>query len=213
MNKKNLAIIIVAAVVVVGIVAVADWQKGKVVQAPAVPGGVIASTTAGLTQTPTSTASSSNSAVPSAATQNSYKGISFSFDYPTSWTLGMLAPVSINNFNSAYQSGSVIPMGGAEIDVATTTLYGKLGDIMATELSSAKNVATSIVTVGGISCAEARYQDSFSTTVGSQNIAVYCSRGTELWKIYLAYRAGDPAANAHISDFNGVLNSMKFLPE
>jgi hypothetical protein len=120
-------------------------------------------------------------------------------------------PVSIDTFNSQYDQSGAIPMGGAEIDVATTTL-GRLSDIMATELLSATNVKKSTATVDKIACTEAHYQNTYVPGIASENIAVYCPRSAELWKIYLSYRAGDQTANQHVADFNGVLSSMKFLP-
>lgn len=123
-----------------------------------------------------------------------------------------MRPFSMTNFNGQYVSGDVVPMGGAEIDVVTTTNYGDLKNIMTTELMGAADLATSTVAVDNVACDEARYGESYSDETLSGNIAVYCERGIKLWKIYLSYRESDPAAAVHVADFNGVLSSMKFLP-
>ena len=226
MNKnKPIWIILGAVVVIVACVILAGKYLGSSGGGAAINNGY---TPPVLGENATSTApTSSNVQSPSVSVKASstsgsgatisvlkfYQGNSFSFNYPEDWTIFNPAPFSINNFKGAYVNGSVIPMGGAEIDVATTTLYsGRIDDIMGTELLSATNVVKSNVTVQGISCVEARYNNTYTPSVASRNIAVYCLRGVGLWKIYLSYRAGDSAATSHIANLNSVLASFKFLP-
>jgi hypothetical protein len=223
MNKKYLIVIIVAVVVIVGIVAVVDWRNGNVAQAPVVPVLSVASgSVASASGTPVTVGSPSSSVSVgvsstggsgySVSFQNFYQNGSFSFNYPESWSVSRIIPFSVNNFNDKFEVAGVIPKGGAEIIVATTTVRGNLADIMAAELVSAKNLATSTVAVSKIACSEARFNATYGPDAVAQNIFVYCPRGTELWKIYCAYPAGDPAATADVSACNEVLNSMKFLP-
>ncbi len=226
MNKKYLAVIIIAAVVIVGIVAFVDSRNGNVANAPVVPVLSVASGSAAsasgtppaITNGPSSSASVSAGVSATAGSgysvsfANFYQSASFSFSYPASWGISRLLPFSVNNFNDKYGAGGIIPAGGAQIVVATTTVYGNLADIMAGELVNAKNLATSTVAVSKVSCDEARFSAVYGPGATAQNIFVYCARGTELWKIYCAYSAGDPAAPTHIAECNEVLTSMKFLP-
>jgi hypothetical protein len=233
MNKnKTIGIIIVAAVVTVACVALAGKYLGNPSGGTDVPNvNMPGALTASTSTMPTSTAATgtATSARPTQASsgvtpragggaasvtfQKFYQGASFSFSYPEDWTIFNPAPFSINNFKGAYDASGAIPMGGAEIDVATTTAPGLgVNDIMSTELSSAANVVRSTVAVQGISCLEVRYENTFGTGIGSRNIAVYCLRGIGLWKIYLSYRADDPAAANHVAVLNNVLASFKFLP-
>jgi hypothetical protein len=118
----------------------------------------------------------------------------------------------MTDFGGKYENGWMIPMGGSEIDVVTTTVYSSIKEIMTTELMSAVGLQTSAVTVDSVACKKAAYQDNYAPGVASQDISIYCLRGSELWKIYLSYHSGDPAAQTHNTVFDEVLSSMKFLP-
>jgi hypothetical protein len=221
-NKKTVVIVAVMVVIVILIAffAVERWSGSNVAHAPELSVAVNGGGTTGIATS--SGASSSLSAVfaptssvknpASASTKKTYAGSSFAFSYPASWSIFNVRPFSITNFNGQYVSEDVIPMGGAEIDVVTTTNFGDLKNIMATELMGAANLTTSTVAVSNVACSEANYGGSFSNGVPSKNIAVYCERGTELWKLYIAYRGDDPSGSTYRADFDGVLGSMKFLP-
>jgi len=227
-NKKQILIAASALVVIVIALGIMEWRHGRVAKAPTIfVASESSSTIEAVTSSTSFVASAKSSSSPSvsAATssenppgvsisiQRFYAGSSFSFSYPSSWSIFNPAPFSITNFNGRYILGNVIPVGGAEIDVVTTTNYGNLQDIMTTELMSATNLTTSTVTVSGIACTETHSNRSFSDGTPSENVAVYCERGTALWKIYLSYRKNDPAAAARITDFAGILSSMQFLPK
>ncbi len=212
MNKKKIwtiVVLVVAVLVVVGIVVVGK----KVAKAPEVSSvNSTASVGTSTVEQATSTASSSAPVVAMPVAQKNYTGASFSLSYPGSWNVSSTPFFSINDFGGKYQSGWVIPMGGAEIDVVTTTVYSSVSEIMTTELMNAVNLATSTVTVNNIACNQAAYQYSHAPGLVSQDVSIYCLRGSELWKIYFSRRVGDSAAQVHVADFNGVLESMKFLP-
>ena len=222
-NKKTFFIVaaVVVIVVLIAFFAVERWSGSNVAHAPelsAILGGGEATGTSisqeasssGLSAISAATSSGKSSATVSAG--KTYVGSSFSFSYPASWSVLRVTPFSMTNFNGKYVAGDVVPMGGAEIDMVTTTNYGDLENIMATELMGAADLATSTVAVDTIACDEARYGESYSDGTLSGNIAVYCEHGIKLWKMYLSYRKSDPSATVHVSDFNGVLSSMKFLP-
>ncbi len=212
MNKKKIFAVVVLVVIVL-VVAVVTVLEKKVAKAPEVSNvSSTASVGTSTVEQATSTASSSAPAVAAPAAQKNYTGVSFSLSYPSSWNVSSTPFFSINDFGGKYQSGWVIPMGGAEIDVVTTTVYSSVGEIMTTELMNAANLATSTVTVDNIACKQAAYQYSHAPGLVSQDISIYCLRGSELWKIYFSRRVGDTMAQVHVADFNGVLGSMKFLP-
>ena len=124
MKRKNLIIIIVAAVVVVLVAVIADRWYAKVAQAPegwgAADNVAQSGTTAGAA--PSSSGASPSGPRATVTFQKFYSGDSFSFSYPTAWSVYNTSPFSINNFNGKYDASGAVPAGGAEIDVVTTTL-------------------------------------------------------------------------------------------
>ena len=214
MNKKKWAVIIVLIVAVIVVVGVIGFNnRAKAPEVSNMPGST--STAASGTSTPTSTptssanASSGISIVVSTSTQKNYAGASFSFTYPGAWTILSASPLLMTNFSGQYKANGVIPAGGVQMTVVTTTISGNSNDIMAAELANAIDLTTSTVTVDGTACAKATYQVNYAPGATVQNVSVYCSRGNTLWKIYLSYPANDPAGNADVSEFNTVLASMK----
>lgn len=214
MNKKKLiTIIVLVVIVVVGLSVVGFSHRAK---APEVTTSMVPTSTSGsLSVTASSTSSSTNVVVAiSTSTQRSYSNGSFSLSYPSSWSIARYLPFLITNFNGQYQTGGIIPVGGAQIYVVTTTIEsGYLQSVINTQLMSAINITTTTLVVDGVACPAAAYEAAYAPGVTSKNVSVYCSRGGELWEVYLSYEANDTAAAsaAHISDFNGVLGSMKFL--
>ena len=214
MKKSNRSFLIVLAVVIVivaiGIFASRSSAPGSPASAPA------ASSTSPLSaassSAATGTASSSGKGGATITFDRFFQGSSFTFSYPTSWSIFSAAPLAMTNFNGQYGPNNTIPAGGAEIDVVTTTVYGNLQSIMDTELMGAQNITKSLVAVDGASCQEARYETAHAGDPTTATIALYCPRNTELWKIYLAYRANDPSSAAILSDFHEVLNTIKFIP-
>ena len=216
MNKKTLWWI--AGIVVVIIVVATIWWGAGTARAPEVPSNTPAATgTPPASGNASGTASSSVTLVASGTPGvtvtmgGAYRGGSYSFSYPAGWTIESYWPFAMTTFDGKYLNNGILPQGGAEIDIATTTVYGNLQAIMQTELMTAKNVLTSTVTVDGTPCAEASYDTAYAGGIALKDTAVYCARGTELWKFYLSYRAGDPAGSTHVADFSSVLASMKLL--
>jgi lipopolysaccharide export system protein LptC len=205
MKKKKsiiISILLVAAIAII-IFGMAIMSK-NVAKAPIHSGGTVSSST-------TSTATSSVSVKINLSTSTQYTGPSFSLIFPDSWTRISVTPFSIDTFKGQYEKDGAIPLGGAEIAVVTTTVSGPVKDIMTTELMSAKNITMSTVTVNKISCDRASYENTYTGGSISKDVAVYCLRGTKLWKIYLSYHAEDTAGSTHVADLNGILASMKFL--
>jgi hypothetical protein len=198
MNKKKTFIVIALAVVVLVVLGVVAFGN-KVAKAPENSAATSSVSSNTVTQSTTTAASA----------PESYSNGSFSFSHPASWSIVSARPLLMTNFNGQYKAGGVIPANGIQLAVATTTAYGSVQDIIATELMSATHLTTSTVTVDNVSCAKEAYQVNYAPGAIAQNISVYCSRGTALWKIYFSYPANDPAEAVDVSDFNGVLGSMK----
>ena len=212
MDKKTLGWII--GIVVVIIVVAVIWWGAKPAKAPEVASSTsVATGTGAIAGTAPSSVAVTASGTPGVTVTMGgvYSGNSYSFKYPFAWTIESYWPFAMTTFGGKYVNNDIIPPGGAEIDIATTTVYGNLKVIMQTELMAAKNVLTSAVTVDGTSCAEANYDNTYGGGIALKDTAVYCARGNELWKFYLSYRADDPAGNTHVADFNSVLASMKLL--
>lgn len=222
MNKYKIWIAVAVMVIALGAVVGVEMADHKVAQAPLAPGSeASSSSTSGAVSTgaaaATATASSSDGGLTitfSTTTEKYYAGSSFSMAYPSSWTAELSPTFSLDSFGGKYQDGWMIPAGGAEIDVVTTTVQNAaaMQGIMGTELMSATNVSTSTQTVSGVACVKASYASQYKAGQPSRDTALYCLRGAELWKIYFSYHAGDAAAQQHVADFANVLGSLKFLP-
>lgn len=212
-------VVIVLAVIVIVILGVfAFGNKAKAPEVPAdtmAPTSTVASGT--ITATVGSSAGSASSSSPAVSitlstSTHSYANGSFSFNYPLSWSIAQYSPFSMTNFNGQYGANGTIPPGGAVIEVVTTTVQsGFLPSIMDTQLMNAMDVTTTTLTVDDVACPAAAFEAAYAPGATSKNVSVYCLRGTELWEVYLSYSASDTAAASHVSDFNSVLGTMKFL--
>jgi hypothetical protein len=225
MNKnKTVWIIIGAIIVIVACVALAGKYLGSTTNPTADNGAYASPVSAEVTATTTSPSLAITLSAPASTTASisvetsstlaakTFRNSSYAFAYPGNWTIGSGAHTSINNFGASSWSGGLVPPGGAEISVATTTLYGSLSDMVHYEFLSMTNVTTSTVTVSGVSCTEGRGKLVANNGALSQNEVVYCPRGHAVWKIYFSYRAGDPKAANFVSVLSGILASFKFLP-
>ncbi len=214
-KKRGIVVVVLIVIVIAAAIAVLGaHHKGSVATPTQASPTMVATTSVPTSSNAAAPATSSSPENPgvSISIQRSYAGASFSFNYPASWSILAAAPFSLINFDEKNFAAGVLPPGGAEIDIATTTLYGNLDAITGTELMGATFLSTSTVTVGGTSCMEARYHETYAGGVQMANTALYCGHGTELWKIYLVYRVDDQAAAIHLADFESVLRSMRFSP-
>jgi hypothetical protein len=201
MNKRIALIVAVIAVVVIAIFALQPTKEKPVTTVSTNDSSTATSTGISATVTPVGSSSGSSSPTvtittnPASTTPSwqTYSGVKdFTLSIPPHWSLAPALPISIDNFNHTYVSGGAVPLGGAEIDVTTTTIGTTIENFAAGQLSSAKNIVTSNISVGGILCSEYSYTNTYNSTLNSKNIAVYCERGTKLYEFYLSYRADDP---------------------
>src|ERR1700722_8486937 len=179
MNKKTTSIIVAVIVIAVIIVAVIGFNNRA--KAPEVSGTNNSTTTAQQASstaiTSTTTATSTMTVTLSTSTPKTYSGSSFSFTYPGPWYIITPSPLVMTNFGIQYEAGGVIPPGGVQLTVVTTTISGNLDAIMATELANATQLTTTPVTVNGVACAKATYQVNYAPGATVQNVSVYCSHG------------------------------------
>jgi hypothetical protein len=207
MSKKTTLIVVAIIAVVIVIVAVVGLNQ-NVAKAPEV-GSTGASTSTTQQATSSTTATSTMTVTISTSTPKTYSNGSFSFTYPGAWTIYSANPLLLANFNAQSANSVAIPAGGVQLTLVTTTISGNLDAIMAAELANATHLTTAAVTVNGVACAKATYQVNYAPGATVQNVSLYCSRGTELWKIYLSYPANDSAASMDNSEFNAIVSSMK----
>jgi hypothetical protein len=205
MNKKS-ALVIAAVIVIVIILFVAQsgQQNG---QAPSTTSGTpssssLLSASSGVSFTPV---------VQTSSVWQVYSGAKKNLlvSYPPGWSLGGGTPISMDNFGHEYLGGA-IPSGGAEIDVATTTIYGTVESFAAGQLSSATNLSTTTVSVSGVSCLEYSYNNQYSPAIASKNIATYCKHNGVLFEFYLSYRADDSKGSQYPQVFKDVLSRVQF---
>lgn len=216
MGKKHIWITVVIVLVVIGVIVAVEFADRKVAHAPIISSESASSTEMALSSGTASTTTAATSGLSvvfsTSTTQKHYAGPSFSLNYPSTWVASPSPFFSLDSFGGNYAADGMIPPGGAEIDIVTTTVSTSDDAVMATELMSATNLATSTVTVDDKTCQKAVYDDTYGADKPSNNISIYCLLGNELWKIYFSYHAGDPAAQQHQADFADVLRSLVLLP-
>jgi hypothetical protein len=144
------------------------------------------------------------------------KGISLKYPSSPQWHLhsGVLelgGPISLNNFDNAYQQGGIVPSGGAEIDITTIPLpTTTLPDFIAKEVGDATIESKTTITVSGETATQVVYTDLYAPSLIYKNIAVYVPHQALLYKLYLSYRDGDKSENEFLTAFKEVLDSVKF---
>jgi hypothetical protein len=120
-------------------------------------------------------------------------------------------PVSLNNFANQYDSGGIIPPGGAEMEITSLPLPPPpLSDFIANNLYGTNVTSSSSVLLAGISCTEDTYTYALGPVLTYNNIGVYCPSGNSLYTIYLSYRLNDPMGNQFITSFQALLNAVQF---
>lgn len=133
-----------------------------------------------------------------------------------SQTASLGGPLSLNNFGSAYLQGGFVPPGGAKIVITSAVPLPNppLGDLIFHELVGGTITINSVTTVvvSGATCTEEFYTSWFAPSIYYSNVAVYCpsASGAALYKLYLSYRAGDPAGSQILAAFKQVLGSVQF---
>ncbi len=147
---------------------------------------------------------------PSNDTPLQSKGLSIR--YPAGWKLSqeilqLGGPIALRTFGTHTQ-GDVIPSGGATIDI--TNVPGgtqALEDTAQAELGSGGMPQF----VDGKAALRVYYMDEFTPDLVYENIAVYVADGTQLYKFFLSFRAGDPGKEKFVGNFDHILASAHFV--
>jgi len=138
--------------------------------------------------------------------------------YPPDWQLNprvpSSGPIALNTFESHYsQRGGHFPSHGAEIDISNVARpKGSAQQIMTEDLKEADDRKIDEVpfNVGGLKGLRASYVDNFPGYLAHQTLVVYVQHGTGLYKFFLTYHKGDALGPEFISDFEGILKSVRF---
>jgi len=118
--------------------------------------------------------------------------------------------LALNNFNSRYQRGGLPPPGGAEVDITfVPNRQVSVQQAFTEDLSESKLLNRGQVTIDGSVGTHVVYEEHFGPYV-TANEAVYVPRGRYLYKFFLTFQAGDPAAKKFGFQFQQMLNSVRF---
>jgi hypothetical protein len=138
--------------------------------------------------------------------------------YPEDWKINPRLslqedPINFNNFNSSYLEGGIIPMGGADIDIAYFPgVNGPVPELVSGELADAdeKQIDEHTYKIGGRKGTRVFYTDVYTRGFAYKNVAVYVPHEDGLYKFFLTYHQGDPNENAFNEDFEHILKSVRF---
>jgi hypothetical protein len=144
--------------------------------------------------------------------------LGLSLDYPEDWQLNPRLnlqedPINFNNFNSSYLRGGIIPMGGADIDIAYfPSMNSHVPELISSELAdtSEKKVDEHTYKIDGKKGTRVFYTDVYARGFTYKNIAIYVPREDGLYKFFLTYHEGDPHEKAFNDDFEHILKSVRF---
>lgn len=131
---------------------------------------------------------------------------------PTAWhlqqgTLKAGGPIALRNTAAPLPQGGVLPPGVCEIEATSTPLpAGSLRDFVTQELQP-QTIET--VEIAGRQAVRASYRDEYAPNLEYEGVAVYIQGRSRLHKIFLAYRAGDPAASQCRDAFGRVVASSR----
>jgi hypothetical protein len=138
--------------------------------------------------------------------------------YPEDWQLNPRLnlqedPINFNNFNSSYLRGGIIPMGGADIDIAYfASVTSPVPELISSELADTneKQIDDHTYHIGGKKGTRVFYTDVYARGFTYKNIAIYVPREYGLYKFFLTYHEGDPHEKDFNDDFEHILKSVRF---
>ena len=148
----------------------------------------------------------------------SVERLNLTLRYPEDWQLNQRLnlrddPISLNNFNSSYLRGGIIPVGGADIDVARfPATSSAVSELIASDLSDADEMRIDphSYRVGGRQGTRVLYSDTYTPSFAYENVAIYVSASDGLYKFFLTYHRGDPHRKGFNEDFEYLLKSVRF---
>lgn len=133
--------------------------------------------------------------------------------YPPEWRFNSAVadlggPVALRSF-AEYSRGGVRPFGGAEIDITRTHDGESLEDVIEHDFSDTEPVSATNVAVAARAGRRLTYVDA-TNTAAEVTTVVYVPHGGWIYKFFLTYSEGDPAASDHIATFEKVLSTARF---
>jgi len=144
--------------------------------------------------------------------------IGLTLQYPEDWKLNPRLnlkedPISFNNFNSSYLQGGIIPMGGADIDIAYFPgVHRPVADILKSELADTDKMEIDrhAFRIDGHDGTRVSYTDVYAPGFAYENIAIYLPQKDGIYKFFLTYHQGDPHTKGFHDDFEHILKSVRF---
>ena len=118
-------------------------------------------------------------------------------------------PIALTFGRMQYARGGILPLNGAEIDVTETDPpTSGLVDLIRQELLNDPSINMQEArSVGGI---RVSYTATFTPELKYTCVAYYVTRGSTLYKFFLAYIAGDSGDQALVSDFDRMVAGSQF---
>jgi hypothetical protein len=130
-----------------------------------------------------------------------------------------LRVLTINNFDSKYLHGGLIPRNGAEIVVvadASATSFTEADSIVQEHLKGDKRINVASMTLAGCGAKRVESESDFGPYIVYRNDAVFLTLKTSaspvLYKLMLSYNSNEPPSNVNTfkKAFDQVLNSIQF---
>lgn len=134
-------------------------------------------------------------------------------------------PLSLRNFDR-YLKGGVVPMGGAEIEVtsvlaqrtaiaANRAMRVPSASLSMDSLVRAETNAASVTpfVVDRVPAQLAAFTDAFAPGFSYESQTAYVSKNGRIYKFFLTFNSGDPAAPAFHQAFSSVLTSTHFTAQ
>lgn len=135
---------------------------------------------------------------------------------PRGWMLDQQAldlggPISLNNFNGAYDRGGLRPPNGAEIDIATVPLPNlTMPQLIERDLAGAIIVSLAETEVNGRQGFKVSYIVDLLPSIREKNVAVYVPHKQMVYKFFLAYQEGRASEAQLLSTFDSFLATVRF---
>lgn len=97
-------------------------------------------------------------------------------------------PINLTTFGGKYESGGLLPEGGAEIDITSVPAPQSVADYVRAEIGGSPVLEEA---AGGI---RTSYVEEVAPGLSYQTVALYVPRGPVLYKFYLTFEAGNARA-------------------
>ena len=112
---------------------------------------------------------------------------------PDGWTANAelaaaSGPINLTTFGGRYESGGILPEGGAEIDITSLPAPQSVADYIRAEIGGAPELQETQLGI------RIDYAEQVAPQLSYRTVAVYVPRGSVLYKFYLTFESTNPAA-------------------